>query len=148
MPQFCAACGAQMADGAVACPACGRATATGGGTAAASATQSSSGGLSPGIAGLLSYLLWIPAIIFLVIEPYNKDRTIRFHAFQGLFLGLVSLVGNVVLSMIPFIGWVLMPFFWLAILIVAIMASVKAMQGTKMMIPGIGELAQKQADNI
>jgi uncharacterized membrane protein len=118
---------------------------TGGGAAAA---PQSSGGISAGVAALLSYLLWIPAIIFLLIEPYNKDRTIRFHAFQGLFLGLVSIVGNIVLGMIPFIGWILMPFFWLAILIVAIMASVKAMQGTKMMIPVIGELAQKQADNM
>jgi uncharacterized membrane protein len=146
MPQFCAACGAQMADGAVACPACGRGTSQS--TGGAAAAPQSSGGISPGVAGLLSYLLWIPAIIFLLIEPYNKDRTIRFHAFQGLFLGLVSIVGNIVLGMIPFIGWILMPFFWLAILIVAIMASVKAMQGTKMMIPVIGELAQKQADNM
>ena len=148
MIAFCSGCGAQMADGAVTCAACGKtqATSVGGGAAAApapSATQSS--GLNDNIAGLLAYL-FIPAIIFLVVEPFNKNKFVRFHAFQGLFLGLVSIVGHTVLTLIPVIGWIILPFFSLGIFVVAVIAAIKALQNGKWMIPVIGELAQKQAD--
>lgn len=147
MAQFCSACGAQMADGASVCPACGKAVAVGGGAAAQMApAQSTSSGLTPNVAGLLAYLLWIPAIIFLVIEPYNKDKTIRFHSFQALFLGVASIVGLTVLSMIPILGWILVPFVWLAVFIVSIYAAIKAYQGQKVMLPVIGPMAEKQAN--
>src|SRR6476620_8683969 len=100
---FCSGCGAQMADGATICAACGKGQSVGGGAAAAPAAAQS-GGLADNIAGLLAYL-FIPAVIFLVMESYNKNKFIRFHAFQGLFLGLVSFGGHIVLSFIPFIGW-------------------------------------------
>ena len=65
----------------------------------------SSGGLSPNVAALLAYLLWIPAILWLVMEPYNKDRFIRFHSFQALFLGLAWFALSIILTMIPILGW-------------------------------------------
>ena len=147
MPQFCAACGAQMADGASNCPACGKSMgqSAGGGTATATAT-SAAGGLSANVAGLLSYLLFIPAIIFLVMEPYNKDKLIRFHSFQAIFLGVASIIGHFILTVIPIIGWVLLPFFSLFILVIAVVAAVKAFQGNKWVLPVIGPMAQKQAD--
>jgi uncharacterized membrane protein len=147
MAQFCSACGGQMADGATVCPTCGKSVGVGGGAAAQMApTSTASSGLSPNVAGLLSYLLFIPAIIFLVMEPYNKDRTIRFHSFQALFLGVASIIGHIVLGMVPFIGWLILPFFSLAVLIVAIVAAVKAFQGSKIMLPVIGAMAEKQAN--
>ena len=42
-------------------------------------------GLSDNAAGALAYVTIIPAIIFLVMEPYNKNRFIRFHSWQCLF---------------------------------------------------------------
>lgn len=104
-------------------------------------------GLNDNVAGLLAYL-FIPAIIFLVVEPFSKNKFVRFHAFQGLFLGLVSIVGHTVLTFIPVLGWIALPFFSLAIFIIAVIAAVKAFQNQKWMIPVIGELAQKQADAI
>lgn len=147
MPQFCAGCGAQMADGSTVCPACGKSTAqsAGGGVAAAPAQG---GGLSANVAGLLAYLLWIPAILFLVMEPYNKDRLIRFHSFQALFLGVASIIGHIILGLIPIVGWLLLPFFSLAVLIVAVVAAVKAFQGNKIMLPVIGPMAEKQANAV
>jgi uncharacterized membrane protein len=109
------------------------------------APAQSSGGLAPNLAGALSYL-FIPAIIFLAIEPYNKDRTIRFHAFQGLFLGLASIVGHIVLSFIPILGWILMPFWGLAIFVLAVVAAVKAYGNNKFRIPVIADMAEKQAN--
>ena len=140
---FCSGCGAQLADGATVCAACGKGQSVGGGAAAAPASTSS--GLNDNIAGLLSYL-FIPAIIFLLIEPFNKNKFVRFHAFQGLFLGLVSFAGHIVLSIIPVLGWVLIPFWTLAIFVIAVIGAVKAYQNQKWKIPVIGDFAQKQAD--
>src|SRR5947207_1451894 len=126
---FCSACGNQVGEGVEVCPACGKAVASGAATpAAASATTAQGGGLSDNIAGLLSYL-FIPAIIFLAIEPYNRNKFVRFHAFQGLFLGLASFVGHFVLGIIPVLGWIVMPIFSVLIFVLAVIGAVKAYQG-------------------
>ena len=41
--------------------------------------QPAQSGLSDNAAGALAYVTIIPAIIFLVVEPYNKNSFIRFH---------------------------------------------------------------------
>ncbi len=132
-----------MADTATACPACGKAAgqSAGGGAAAAPATQS--GGLQNNLAGALAYL-WIVAIIFLLIEPYNRNKFVRFHSFQALFLGLVSIAGHIVLGVVPFLGWVILPFFSLAIFVVAVICAVKAYGNQEFKLPVIGDLAAKQ----
>jgi uncharacterized membrane protein len=144
MAQFCSACGGQMADGATTCPACGKSVSTGGG-AAAQMAPAQSGGLTTNVAGLLAYLLWIPAIIFLVMEPYNKDKLLRFHCFQSLFLGIASIVIYTILS-ITVIGLILVPFVMLAYWILAIVGAVKAYQGQKFNIPVLAGIAEKQAN--
>jgi uncharacterized membrane protein len=108
-------------------------------------SSSASSGLSTNVAGLLAYLFWIPAIIFLVVEPYNKDRLLRFHSFQSLFLGIATMVIYTILS-ITFIGLILVPFVMLAHLILAIVGAVKAYQGQKFNIPVLAGLAEKQAN--
>lgn len=148
MAQFCSACGGQMADGATTCPGCGKTVGVGGGTAAKMApAATASSGLSTNVAGLLAYLFWIPAILFLVMEPYNKDRMLRFHSFQALFLGIATMVVYTVLS-ITIIGLILVPFVMLAHLVLVIIGAVKAYQGQKFNIPGIAGFAEKQANSI
>jgi len=95
------------------------------------------------LAGALAYL-WITAIIFLLVEPYNRDKFVRFHSFQALFLGLASIAGHIVLSVIPIIGWTLMPLWSLLVLVVALIAAVKAYQNQTWSIPVIGPFAEKQ----
>jgi zinc-ribbon domain len=101
---FCSTCGAQIPDGTTTCAACA-------GRAAASTPPpptSSTGGMSDNVAGMLAYVTIIPAIIFLVMEPYNKSRFIRFHAFQCLFFAVAWTVLWIALSIvahIPFLGW-------------------------------------------
>jgi hypothetical protein len=68
---FCVACGGQMPAGAAACPACGRATG-----ATPAAAPAGAGGLTDNVAGALAYVTIIPAIVFLVLEPYNRNRFI------------------------------------------------------------------------
>ena len=86
---FCAKCGAQLAEGMTFCGACGSPV----GELQPPqrwplprpARQRARRGLTSNMAGALAYVTIIPAIIFLVMEPYNKDRFIRFHSFQCLF---------------------------------------------------------------
>jgi len=141
---YCSACGSQVADGVAVCPACGKSVAGGAPASVAGGSTATSGGLDQKIAGLLSYL-FIPAIIFLAMEPYNRNPFIRFHAFQGLFLGLASFVGRIVLIFIPVIGWMILPFYELLIFILAVIGAFKAYQGNKWHAPLIGDLAEKQA---
>ncbi len=77
---FCTVCGAQTPDGSTMCPACSRT-----GAPAARPAQTTAGGLTDNVAGMLAYVTIIPAIIFLVTEPYNKSRFVRFHSFQSIF---------------------------------------------------------------
>src|SRR5579872_5032767 len=34
----------------------------------------------------LAYVTFIPAILFVLIEPFKRNRFVRFHAFQSIFL--------------------------------------------------------------
>jgi uncharacterized membrane protein len=123
----------------------------GGGAAPAPA---SGGGLQDNVAGLLVYLIGILAIVFLLIEPYNKNKFVRFHCFQCIFYWVAVVAASIALMILSIIlGMVhlgavvllLYPLFWLAMLIGWIMLMVKAYQGQKWKLPFIGDLAEKQA---
>ena len=43
-------------------------------------------GLSDDAASGLAYLTFIPAIIFLVVAPFNTNPKVKFHAWQSIFL--------------------------------------------------------------
>jgi len=103
-------------------------------------------------AGMLAYITIIPAIIFLVMEPYNKNKFVRFHAWQNIFLCIamtVLWVGLIIIGMIPIIGWltiILWPVIGLGFLVVWILLLVKANKGEKWKLPFIGDFAEKQAN--
>jgi uncharacterized membrane protein len=156
----CAKCGASLAEGATFCGSCGTAVgavgaapATGGAPAGGGAAPTAStGGMASNVAGALAYLTIIPAIIFLVMEPYNKDRFIKFNAFQCLFLaaGTFALyICLLILNIIPIIGTIiyilLMPLVGLAAFVLAVISAIKAYNNQKFMIPFIGKLAEQQA---
>lgn len=102
-------------------------------------------GLSDNAAGALAYVTIIPAIIFLLVEPYNKKQFVRFHAWQCIFLFIACVVVQIILGMIPIIGWIIIPFFGLAVLALVIFLIIKASQGQKLVLPVIGPFAEKQA---
>jgi uncharacterized membrane protein len=114
-----------------------------------SAAQS---GLSENAAGGLAYITIIPAIIFLVAEPYNKSSYIRFHSWQCLFMALAWFVIDIVvlifgsfLSFFRLLTFGLYPLISLAMLILWIMVLIKAFNGERFKLPIIGDLAAKQA---
>ena len=53
--------------------------------------------MAENVAGMLAYFTIIPAIIFLLIEPYNRNRFVRFHSFQCLFTAAALIVLHIVL---------------------------------------------------
>lgn len=149
---FCSACGGQIPDGATVCPACNRPVAP-----AAGKTQAAGGELTDNVAGMLAYITIIPAIIFLLMEPYNRNRFIRFHSFQSLFLWVASFVAWIalvfiskVLGVIPLLGHLLAFLLWMALvfglIIIWIILLIKASQGLMYQLPVIGDLAEQQAN--
>jgi uncharacterized membrane protein len=149
MARFCSNCGTQLPDNANNCPGCGKPAAESAGRGAASAPVA--GGLTDNVAGLLAYVTIIPAIIFLVIEPYNRNRFIRFHAFQSIFFYVAWTILWVALSFvgaIPFLGWAMFlvwPLCALGGLILWVLMLMKAYNGQMWKLPVIGDIAEKQA---
>ncbi len=145
----CSSCHTAVQSGQKFCPSCGKEPNPGGG----GGTISQASGLSENIAGMLSYITIVPAIIFLVLEPYSKNRFIRFHAFQSIFLTVASVVIQIgfrivasvlsifALFLLPVVGLIGLGFFILWIVCV-----IKAFNHEKFKIPFIGELAEQQAE--
>lgn len=102
-------------------------------------------GLSDNAAGALAYVTFIPAIIFLIVEPYNRNSYIRFHSWQSIFLNIGVFAIDVVLGMIPVFGWMILPFFQVGCLIVWVLVIVRALKGERFRLPFIGDLAVRQA---
>lgn len=101
---------------------------------------------------MLAYVTIIPAIIFLVIEPYNRKAFIRYHSFQSIFFAIawtilwiaLGIIGN-----IPVLGWAtvfLWPLIALGGLVIWILLMFKAYQGQMFKLPVIGDIAEKQAN--
>ena len=109
---FCAQCGAQ-GEGNF-CPACGASRTYGSAAPVGAPAQ-----LEDNLVAALCYGLGVlTGILFLVLEPYNKNREIRFHAFQSIFafgaifvasaclmfLSYVPLIGMLALGLLPLLG--------------------------------------------
>jgi uncharacterized membrane protein len=110
--------------------------------------QPAAGGLSENAACALCYLFgFITGILFLVLAPYNQNKTVRFHAFQSIFLHIAFIVFWILLGVIlPFsVSLILSPLVSLAGLLGWIFLMWKAYQGQKVKLPVIGDLAEKQA---
>jgi uncharacterized membrane protein len=136
-------CGARIADGATTCAACG-----GGATVAPVVAAS---GLADNVAGMLAYVTFIPAIVFLVTPPYNQSRFVRFHSFQSIFFCVAIAAIQIALSImtvVPFLIFITAPLHVLvalAALVGWIILLLKANQGQMFKLPVIGDLAEKQA---
>lgn len=82
----------------------------------------------------LSYLLF-----FLPLVVCPDSRYARFHANQALLLLIVGIAGNVVLRMIPFIGWMLIPIYGLGIFAFGVMGLINGFGGKAKPLPLIGK---------
>ena len=142
---FCPTCGTQIADGA-SCPKC-----AGGAGRGVSAGSPAAAGLTDNVAGALAYVTILPAIVFLVLEPFNRKRFVRFHAFQSIFFFIawtVLGIGMAFIAHIPFLGWatvLLWPLISLALFVILLILALKAYQGQMFKLPVIGDMSEQQA---
>jgi uncharacterized membrane protein len=176
---FCQKCGAQNPDNAMTCGQCGAPLGVNANMGAAPGNQQPYGyqqqpygnqppyGTQPGpgvggqtsmqknVAGVLCYLFgWITGIIFLVIE---KDRFVRFHAWQSIFFSgalsiLVILVSIISGAALGSFSWglyrfmsVLSTILWIVQVGVMILCMVNAYQYKCFKLPVIGDIAEKQS---
>jgi uncharacterized membrane protein len=82
---------------------------------------------------ILAYILFFVPLLAAKDSPFAM-----YHANQGLVLFLISLALNVVLTFIPIIGWILLPFAYIAILAFAIIGIINAANGQIKPLPLIG----------
>ena len=157
MPVSCPDCEARMPEIAAFCPGCGRSMSPA--EIAPERAQGKVGFLSESIAGAVAYFTFIPAIIFLLREPYRANRFVRFHSVQCLLLwaasALIALaikVADLLLFLIPMVG----PLFVVVVSVVVALAAVaiwlvlvvKAAQGEMFKLPGLGDFAEQKANGI
>jgi uncharacterized membrane protein len=108
-------------------------------------------GLTDDAASGLAYLTFVPAIIFLVVPPYNQSAKVRFHSWQSIFLAVAWFAIWIVLAFIGFIPFlnlidvVLFPLIGLGFLILWLIVMINAFNGKRFKVPVIGDLAEKQA---
>jgi uncharacterized membrane protein len=146
---FCNSCGAPMAATA--------GTRVGATAASAYAVRAaaSNSRLSENAAGAIAYLTIIPAIIFLVIEPYNKMRFVRFHSWQSIgfcvavfLLQVCITIVEMVLHFIPGIVFLFMLIHLavgLVLFVLWLFVTLQASKGEWYKLPFIGDFAEKQA---
>ena len=119
-------------------------------------TEATSTGLSENAAGAIAYITFVPAIVFLVLPPYNASPNIRFHAWQSIFFTVAVIAIGIALAIFFGIAAAILPFGfytlhwigplidlgWLALWLVCVL---KALNGGRFTIPVIGALAAQQA---
>ena len=151
---FCSQCGHQVGDIDAFCASCGaRQPVSEPRTNPPRTTEDYLSGISPQTLAILCYIPlvgWVASIIVLAAQTFRRNITLRFHAFQGLYLFAAYLI----------VDWAIQPIFAVmpghffrpdhllrGLLIgVWIFMLVKASQGQAYSLPVIGELAQRSAE--
>jgi uncharacterized membrane protein len=109
--------------------------------------------VSDNAASAIAYITLFPALIFLLLPPYSKSASIRFNAWQSIFLDIVLVGASVVLELVLaptlLVGTALL--FTLTQLLFGVwillwvMCAVGALSGRRFMLPVIGALAERLA---
>ena len=88
---------------------------------------------------ILAYLGILSLIPLLTVKD---SEYVKWHARQGLALFGTAIV-LVVVSVIPFVGWIIVCVGQVAVLVCVVMGIVKALGGHRWKIPVVGDLATK-----
>ncbi len=110
-------------------------------------------GLNDNTVAAISYITFVPAIIFLILPPYNSSPYVRFHCWQSIFLNIAAFVVSIAISIVMAVSFffatfaflVLSRLVWLAWILIWILCVVNAVNGKRFKLPVIGNLAEKQA---
>jgi len=110
-------------------------------------------GLTDNAAGAIAYITFVPAIVFLVLPPYNASPYVRFHAWQSIFLNVAAVIISIAFSFLMVFFMFFGAFFllaisrliWLLWFVLWLVCVLKALNGQRFKVPIIGDLAAKQA---
>ena len=144
---FCSSCGNTVNSADQYCAKCGARQ-----PGAAPQPADPLSGITPRTASILCYIPvvgWIASVIVLAADKFRNNKTVRFHAFQGLYLFVAWLIVQWVLS--PIFRGFHGPFFridealHILILCVWIFMIIKTSHEERYSLPIIGELAERSA---
>jgi uncharacterized membrane protein len=112
-------------------------------------------GLSDNAAGGIAYITIIPAIVFLILEPFKRSSYVRFHAWQSIFFYVAWAVAHILIEIVQnlvptvlFLTLTLWQLVDLAFFVVLVIVFVSAFNGRRLKLPILGDLAQRQADRL
>ena len=100
------------------------------------------------VLGALAYLTPVPAVAFLLIEPYSNNRFIRFHSYQCLLLTVTAIVLSAATGIIfvfSFLEGLLSNALQIAVILAWVLAAYRAWQGDEYGLPLIGKMAKRYA---
>lgn len=146
---FCVQCGNQVGASDAFCARCGQRQAA---AAASGGNANPVDGMSPRTASLLCYvplLGWLMSLIVLASTRLRQNPTVRFHAFQSLYLFVAWLVLDWVVKPIFHMGGisriqrVVPDILQLAIFIGWIVMLIKVSQNERYHLPILGDLAER-----
>lgn len=111
-------------------------------------------GLQENVAAALCYLIPIvTGVLFLFIEPHNRSKYVRFHAFQAIFFWIAVFIADVVIDVVfgGILGGVnsyeLLHLVWtlfrLGVLVLWLLLMYRAYNRQSWVLPVVGEMAQK-----
>jgi uncharacterized membrane protein len=116
-------------------------------------SDSNPSGLSDNAAAGIAYITIIPAIVFLIIEPFKRSPFVRFHAWQSIFFfvawAVIDILVGVVQNLVPsavFLTFTVLQLVGIVIFVVWLIVFISAFGGKRMKLPVIGDLAEKQAN--
>ncbi len=140
---YCSQCGNQVSATDVFCGKCGTRQ-----PVTPPPARDPFSGMSPRTAAILCYIPgigWIASIVVLASEKFRTNRTVRFHAFQGLYLFVAWLIEDwVIRPMVHSVpGFHVDDLFKAVLLGVSIFMIVKASREEAYALPIIGELAER-----
>lgn len=144
---FCTKCGNQVKEADKFCERCG---ARQGAFPAGAGPADPLSTITPRTAKVLCYIPmvgWLAAIVVLASERFRRDRDVRFHAFQGIYLFVAWLIVERVINPLfemlpgpPFPGGHLLS---ALVLVVWVFMLIKTSQEQSFRLPILGELAER-----
>jgi uncharacterized membrane protein len=88
------------------------------------------------VMAILAYIIFFIPLLAARDSPFAM-----YHANQGVLLFLAAVAANIVLNFLPIIGWILLPFVNLAILVFAILGILNASGGRNKPLPLFGHIS-------
>ncbi len=99
--------------------------------------------------GSVSYLIW-PLSLIIVLTTFKRDKFLRFHGYQALYLGILGsvlwLLGGPLLRIIPIFGVLVFNSLAIVWFLFLFLLCYRCYQGDYFKVPLIYDLAQRNME--